>query len=184
MGDHASHAVADGVMIELGQLYAAEERKVVLTLDVPAMPALGLTQVAEIELAWVELPSLESHTVTVPVHVNVVPGDQAAQRIADPKVRTELAYQRAQEAKREAAEALRRGDTAGAARVFGAASDELACASPVAPSEMAAEIEEEADLLRDLSRRAVEDEASRVSKFSEADRARKGRLRAVGGATA
>jgi len=38
--------------------------------------------------------------VTILVHVNVVPGDQAAGQIPDTKVRTELIYQQVQEAKR------------------------------------------------------------------------------------
>ena len=48
--------------------------------------------------------------MTLPVSVNVVPGDQAAGRVPDPKVRTELLFQQAQEAKRRAADAIARGD--------------------------------------------------------------------------
>jgi hypothetical protein len=39
--------------------------------------------------------SSSSTTVTVPVHVNVVPGDQAAGRVPDPVLRSELVYLRA-----------------------------------------------------------------------------------------
>ena len=71
----------------------------------PAIAALGLTEVATLEFTYVELPALKQHTITVPLHVNVVPGDQAAGRIPDPVVRTEVVYQRAQQAKREASSA-------------------------------------------------------------------------------
>jgi hypothetical protein len=42
---------------------------------------------------------------------------------------------------------------------------------------MAAEMQEEADLLADLSQRAPIDDSRRVAKFTEADRHRKGRRR-------
>ena len=57
----------------------------ILTLAVPAKPALGLASVAELELRYVAVPELVEQTITIPVHVNVVPGDQAAGRIADPR---------------------------------------------------------------------------------------------------
>ena len=100
-------AIDGGAMVELGDLYGGEARKLVLTLSVPSMSALGLAKVAELELRYVELPSATEHTVGVPVHVNVVPGDQAAGRIPDPTVRSELSYQQAQDAKRKASDALR-----------------------------------------------------------------------------
>ena len=39
------------------------------------------------------LPDLAEQTITMPLHVNVVPGDQAAGRVPDPKVRTEVLFQ-------------------------------------------------------------------------------------------
>lgn len=45
------------------------------------MAGLGLAQIAELELRYVTVPEFTEETVTVPVHVNVVPGDQAAGRI-------------------------------------------------------------------------------------------------------
>ena len=111
------------------------------------------------------------------MHVNVVPGDQAAGRIPDPTVRSELSYQQAQDAKRKASDALRAGDSAGAARLYADAGDVLSAAASAAPPAMAADISEETDLLRDLADRAIVDDASRVAKFTDADRARKGRKR-------
>ena len=46
-----------------------------------------------------------------------------------------------------------------------------------APPEMAEEMADEAELLHGLAQRAVVNDASRVGKYSDADRARKGRKR-------
>ena len=105
------HDTGDGDLVELGSFYADETRKLLLTFDIPAIAALGLAEVATCEFTWVELPTLEQHTVTVPLHVNVVPGDQAAGRIPDPTVRTELVYLQVQQAKRRASGHLSAGDT-------------------------------------------------------------------------
>ena len=42
--------------------------------------------------------------------MNVVPGDEAAQRIPHPSVRSEVLFQEAQDTKRRASEAFERGD--------------------------------------------------------------------------
>jgi Ca-activated chloride channel family protein len=60
-------------------------------------------QVATLEFSYVALPELVMHTTTLPVHVNVVPGDQAAGRVPDPKVRSEALFQRTQRDKRKRA---------------------------------------------------------------------------------
>ena len=177
MNDLPAQAIDDGVMIELGDLYADEERKVLLAFDVPAMPALGLAQIAELELTCVELPALESHKLTMPVHVNVVPGDQAAGRVADPKVRSERAYQEAQEAKRQAADRLREGALEEAADLYDKAGAQLSAACASAPVEMRDELQDEAALLDDLASRTAFDDSSRLSKMTEMDRAYKVRKR-------
>jgi len=169
--------IEGGFMVELGDFHAGEERKLLLRIDVPAMPGLGLAEVCSLELQWVDATKLDSHTVTIPVHVNVVPGDQAAGRIANPTVRTEVAFQSAQRAKREAAEALRRGDASMAAGLYDSAGSALRDFGPMAAPDMCAEMEAEADLLSDLSRRASHDDPRRVAKFTEADRHRKARRR-------
>ena len=119
-------ALPDGVMIELGSLYAGETRRLILTLAVPGVPTLGLAEIATLELGYVALPALEQQTITLPLHVNVVPGDQAAGRIPDPVVRTEAAFQRAQQAKREASSAWSAGDARSAAARAGSCPDSAA----------------------------------------------------------
>jgi Ca-activated chloride channel family protein len=167
----------DGFVVELGDFYDGETRRVLLQIDVPAMAELGLAQIAELELRYVEVGKLKAETVTLPLHVNVVPGDAAAGRIPDPTVRSELAFQEAQRAKQKAAEDLRSGDVQGAAHRYFAAAEGVAGALAAAPPEMADELEEEARLLRELSTQAVEDDANRVAKLTEMDQHYKARKR-------
>jgi Ca-activated chloride channel homolog len=124
--DLPAHAVEGGVMAELGDLWAGEQRRILLGLGVPAIAALGLAQVATLELRYVTLPGLSEQTVTLPISVNVVPGDEAAGRVPDPKVRTELLFQQAQDAKRHAADAITRGDESAALQMLSHAGERLA----------------------------------------------------------
>ena len=132
--------VEGGILVELGDFYGGEQRKIVLTLRVPAVPSLGLAQVAMLTLRYVELPSLAQHTVTVPVSVNVVPSDLAAGRIPNPVVARERLLLSAQTAKRQAEQALNSGDLEGAGLMLAGALASLAEAGPdVADDEIAAE---------------------------------------------
>lgn len=176
--DLPGHATDDGIMLELGDLAAGEERKLVLTFDVPAMTGLGLAKVADVRLRWVALPELEEHTIDAPVMVNVVPGDQAAGRVPDPVVRSELAFQHAQKAKRDAAQAMREGRVDDARRLWADAGQDLADAAGAAPPWQAREMHDEADLMASYASRAEEDDdARRLAKESEADSGWKSRKR-------
>ena len=169
--------MADGVLVELGAFYSGETRKLVITFDVPSIPALGLATVAELDLSWVELPALVQRSVTVPVQVNMLPGDQAAGRVADPVVRTELAYLQTQRAKRAAAQQLSDGDRAGALSSLQRARATLAGAQFAAPAPMMAELS--ADLLAiDLLESEVHAGGmARAAKMAYADTALKSRRR-------
>jgi Ca-activated chloride channel family protein len=175
--DLPAQAVDGGIMVELGDLWAGEERKLVLTFAVPAKPALGLAQIAELELRYVALPDFAERTVSIPVHVNVVPGDQAAGRIPDPKVRTELVYQQVQDAKRTASEALREGDHAAAASAYDAAGAQLEGLMLASPSP---EIAEEQAVIDELRCRADTGQADWAAKFGRMDHSRKSRRRGRG----
>lgn len=130
LNDLPSTAAEDGVIVELGDFYAGETRRVVLTFGVPAMAALGLAQVAAVTLTWVEIPTLEEHTVTIPISVNVVPADVAKGRVPAPVVEREKLFLATQRAKKHAEEALGRGDVAGALTMLDDAMRVLAEAPP------------------------------------------------------
>ena len=131
------------VMIELGDLYAEEQRKLLMKFEVPAMAALGLAQIATLELQYVELPGLVEHTITLPISVNVVPGDEAANRVPDATVRSEVLFQEAQDLKRRASEAFELGDGEAGKSLLDqtrAALDQAqACAPPAVADGIAAE---------------------------------------------
>ena len=131
LNDLATHPVDGGLLVELGDFHSGEVRRVMLDLEVPAMAGLGLAQVAELTLTYVELPDLLQHTVTVPVSVNVVPSDEAAGRMPSIEVRRERLLLEAQRAKRAtqmlltAPEALQDQQVAHEVRWLGTTRDRL-----------------------------------------------------------
>ncbi len=138
-------------MAELGDLYAGETRKTLLRLLVPGISQFGMLTIAELVFTYVEAETLTTYTVTVPVTINVVPGEEAAGRVPDLTVRAERLFQEAQDAKRQASEALLKGDIAGAEEVLKAAGDELEKGLAWAPNgaELAAEVRELRGYARD-----------------------------------
>lgn len=172
--DLPGNPVPGGIMVELGDLWASEQRKLVLTFKVPAMTALGLAEIAQLELRYVTLPAFVEQTITVPVHVNVVPGDQAAGRIPDAKVRTELVYQQVQEEKRRAAEALREGDLRKAQNAYDEARRRLAEQMEACP---APELAEESEVINTLRHRADMGDVMWSAKSAMMDRHYKSRKR-------
>jgi Ca-activated chloride channel family protein len=102
--------LADGFMVELGELMADEQRRLLFEVDVPDITVLGPAEVCGIELRWVDTQTMESKVATIPVNVNVVPGDQAAGRVRDSDVETELYFQSVQKDKLMATEDMARGD--------------------------------------------------------------------------
>lgn len=144
--DLPASQIGDGqVMIELGDLYSEETRKILLKFKVPALSDLGLAKIASLELSYVELPGLVEHVVLLPISVNVVPGDEAAGRVPDPTVQSEVLFQDAQHVKRQASEAFERGDFDEGQRLIGVTRSQLSRSLDVAPAELEAEIRAELD---------------------------------------
>jgi Ca-activated chloride channel family protein len=165
------------IMVELGDFYSNERRKLLLKFAVPAMASLGLAQVATLELRYVELPRLVEQVVTLPVQVNVVPGDQAAGRVPDTTVRTEVLFQEAQQAKKQASEALERGDRRAAMDMLTGAECCLMAAMSAAPDELRADVAKEAQDVSAMRDRATWDDTSRLSKDTRASFHRENRKR-------
>ena len=175
--DVTATGTKDGLLVELGGFWADEERKLLLTFDVPGMPALGLTQIATLELTYVDVATMLEQTVALPLHVNVVPGDQAAGRIANPLVVTEMAFLTAQARKRDASRRLSEGDHFGAVAGLSDASDNLHAAMAVAPLEAMPELQEESDMIEQLRAEAEYGDRNLTSKRLSSDSARKSRQR-------
>ena len=176
--------IEGGFMAELGNLNSAEQRRIVLEIDVPAMAGLGLATVCELELRWVDVDSMQSKVKKFPIQVNVVPGDEAAARPEDLEVTTELAFQRAQREKREATDKLRRGEHTEAVRDFRASARKLRDIDVAeAPAALREEIAREANVLEDLAAQSdTHDELDRMiaSKQARMDEHMKSRKRGRG----
>jgi len=165
--DLPAQQLGDGeVMIELGDLFAEEGRKVLLKLGVPAMAKLGLAEVARLELAYVELPGLVEHVATLPITVNVVPGDEAAGRVAHPTVSSEVLFQEAQDVKRQASEAFERGDLDAGQRLLGETTSRLRRALDVSPEAGKPEIRAELDDVNRMDQMTYDVGAAHMSKVS------------------
>lgn len=164
-------------VVELGGFSSGEQRRLLLTFDVPGIPELGLASIASLELRYVTLPDLVEECITLPVHVNVVPGDEAAGRIPNPAVRREALYQGVQESKRRASRALRDGDTAAGLMALGCASLSLRTWLADLPDGAAGELAAESAVLDDLVTETTQGRPSRASKRMTADAALKSRRR-------
>ena len=99
----------DTYVVQLGDLYSGENRRFVIDIPVPAMAALGLATIADITIEYLDLAQRQEISVSMPVNINVVPGDVASGRVPDPIVRAERLILEAQAAKSLAVDELRNG---------------------------------------------------------------------------
>jgi Ca-activated chloride channel homolog len=178
----------DTYVVQLGDLYAGENRRFVIDIEVPGMPALGLATIAEITLEYLDVASMQEISVSMPVQVNVVPDDVAKGRTADPVVRAERLILTAQTEKATAIEELRSGKNREAASRLKTTAQNLrreASAIRVTDDRTAESLQiitSEAEEMDVLAKSAEFDEISYSSKrlnenFSEKSRARKMRNR-------
>jgi Ca-activated chloride channel family protein len=97
----------NALVLNVGDLYAGEQRKLLLTFDVPAVAELGTCTIAEIAIDFTTVEDLAEHHVELPITVNVVPGDQARDRVPNPVVEVERLLAESDVAKKKASQALR-----------------------------------------------------------------------------
>ena len=178
----------DTYVVQLGDLYAGENRRFVIDIEVPGMPALGLATIADITLEYLDVAQMQEITVSMPVLVNVVPDDVAKGRLADPVVRAERLILTAQTEKATAIDELRNGKNQEASSRLKSTAEKLRReASTIrVTDERTAEslqiITSEADEMDALAKSAEFDDMNYSSKrlienFSEKSRARKMRNR-------
>jgi len=169
--------IGDEVIAQLGDLYTGESRRLLIQLDIPAMAALGLATIAEVTVRYTELPDLVEHVITLPVTVNVVPGDVAAGRVPDPVVTVERLLQQAQQTKREAISVLRAGETGSAQELLTGAMHQLSvpCGALDAGGRVA--LDEEVAELRRLSTLTHQGNTERSVKSSYESMSRRSRSR-------
>jgi Ca-activated chloride channel family protein len=159
---------ADGVetiVVPLGDLYAGEQRELLVHVDVPALAALGPQALLTLAIEYVSLPDLQAQVVTWPVAVNVVSAEDAAGRVPDPTVTTARLLAQATQDRKQATESLLHGDGEQAAMLMEESAQRLmACVAdlPEADPEaapMIARLTEEAEYLQTQARGAREQEA-------------------------
>jgi Ca-activated chloride channel family protein len=103
-------------VVQLGDLYAGENRRFIILVDVPGIADLGLCKIADVTIEYTDLAARNEVSVTMPVNVNVVPGDQAAGRIEDPIVKAERMILQAQSEKAIATEEILQGKSKSATK--------------------------------------------------------------------
>ena len=98
-------------VITVGDLYAGERRNILVRLNSAPLAELGLATIADLTVEFTALPEMREHRITVPVTVNVVPGDEAAGRVPAPIVVVEELLAETASAKADASRQVRDGDT-------------------------------------------------------------------------
>jgi Ca-activated chloride channel family protein len=161
-------------VVQLGDLYAGENRRFIIGLEVPGIAALGLAKVADIVVEYLNLAEMTEISVTMPVQVNVVPVDIAAGRIPDPIVRAERLIVEAQSEKVIATDEIRSGKSAIASKRLRGTAERLrreASNIPVTDSRSAESLEiikteaEEMDRLAGIAE--TEDDLHSVKRMHE-----------------
>ena len=161
-------------VVQLGDLYAGENRRFIIGLEVPGIAGLGLAKVADIVVEYLNLAEMTEISVTMPVQVNVVPVDVAAGRIPDPIVRAERLIVEAQSEKVIATDEIRSGKSAIASKRLRGTAERLrreASNIPVTDSRSAESLEiikteaEEMDRLAGIAE--TEDDLHSVKRMHE-----------------
>jgi Ca-activated chloride channel family protein len=97
-------------VVQLGDFYYGENRRFIIIVNVPGAETIGLCKIADVTFEYTDLAARSEVSVTMPVNVNVVPGDQAAGRIEDPIVKAERMILQAQSEKAIATEEILQGN--------------------------------------------------------------------------
>ena len=170
-------------VLQLGDLFSGENRRFVIDIEVPGIAALGLCKIADLTIEYLNLADRQEISVTLPVNVNVVPGDVAAGRVADPIVRAERLILDAQNSKALATDELLTGNIKEAAtRLKGTAANLRREASliPVTDERSAESLEiikAEADEIDALAKTAEENDVIYASKRMTESYSRKTRAK-------
>lgn len=146
LNDHPATPVPGGVQLALGDAWGGEQRRLVLRLGIPAVVELGPRKVAELCIRWTDVTGVPAlHEVSVPVLVNVAPGEQVGDGRADGDVVEEVTVLEAAQAEREARRLADRGDYFGAQNRLSGSASALPRMAP--SSARAAELLEQAEAI-------------------------------------
>lgn len=162
--------VTGGMQVALGDAYGSERRRVVAELLLPPVRAEGPFSLGEIVVRWSTFgDAIELHTVTIPLGIGVSADPDAIDADADPAVREQVNILRAAEERRNALEAMQRGDFGAASVAFSSAAEML---SDIGADPM---LIEELNVDAQRMARGDWDEMSSKKHFSERRMVNKGR---------
>lgn len=145
LNDYPLVPVPGGVQVQLGDFYGSETRRIVFEMNIPNVADLGPKQIGELVLRYTSVgDAIEMHDVTIPVTVNVVDAETAAEAGVDADVNDEVLMLRAAEARREAMERADAGDFDGAYDTLRSVRADMFAAMPTSPraDELQSEIDE------------------------------------------
>jgi Ca-activated chloride channel family protein len=137
-------SVPGGIQAQVGDAYGEERRRIVFSLDVPSLAALGPATVAEVIVRYVSMgEEVAAHELRVPVTVNLVSADDPAAAEIDTEVTEEVVILASARAQEEARERAQQGDFDGASELLRKAAEDLRAIAP--GSSRAKELLEQAD---------------------------------------
>lgn len=110
LNDFPTVEVEGGVQLQLGDVFGDDLRRLVFELHIPDLADLGVKKVAEVVLRYVTVADAAMHEVTIPVMVNLVDADAAAQAAADTEVVEEVTMLHAARDRKEAQRLAEQGD--------------------------------------------------------------------------
>ena len=163
-------SVAGGLQAQIGDAYAEERRRVVFELAVPKLATLGVVPVAEVVVRYVSLgEQIEAHELRLPVTVNAVTADEAAEAAPDAGVVEEIVVLKSAKAQREARELAESGDFDAARKLLTEAAEDLRKVAPGSPraEELLNQAEETAGFAGSMSAAQYDVVARKKLRYSE-----------------
>jgi Ca-activated chloride channel family protein len=144
--------VPGGIQVQLGDFFGGEMRRVIFEFAVPDVAELGRKHIADVVLRYTSVGDpAEMHQVTIPIHVNVVPTDEAEAVDADRDVVDEVLILKAAEGRMRARDLADAGNYEDAAEILESSTENLRIAK--ADSRRADDMETEIQELGYASRR-------------------------------
>lgn len=170
VGESSASRLDDGaLMVELGDFFSGESRRLLLRLSTAVLAEAGKRDdgenvvLAKVELTHVDPATLASYIDTLEVKVRTA--WRVDRREADERVRAEELFQEAQTAKRRASDAMRRGSREEAARHLRDSVGRIREAQVARPfTGIGDEMASQARALEVMARQAEGDDAQRAAK--------------------
>jgi Ca-activated chloride channel family protein len=153
LNEYPATAVAGGLQLALGDVYAEENRRIVFELHIPELAKLGVCQVAEVVIRYVAVgETVAAHELKLPLVVNMVSADEASAAMPDQAIVEEVLILKAAQAQKEARTRADMGDFSAAQILLERSATELRSFAP--RSARAAELLSEANFMEDHAARA------------------------------